>query len=179
VLRDLGIPATVYLPTAIIDGRAPFDWYRGEPPPALGWAEVAELTADGLIEVGSHSRTHPRMPVLGDAEAREELAGSKEEIERRVGREVTSFCYPAGLYSERDARLVIETGYRAGVTCEAGINVFGADLAQLRRTMIVWTDDERRFAAKLAGRLDAPSTLTQAMQRRRAAPHRRPESVRR
>ena len=38
ILRELGIPATVFLPTAVIDGSAAFDWYRDAPPPAMSWA---------------------------------------------------------------------------------------------------------------------------------------------
>ena len=39
VLSEYGIPATIYLPSRIIDGELPFHWYE-DPPPALSWAEV-------------------------------------------------------------------------------------------------------------------------------------------
>jgi peptidoglycan/xylan/chitin deacetylase (PgdA/CDA1 family) len=169
VLQELGIPATVFLPTAIIDGAGGFDWYRRAPPPPLSWDEVGALIAGGLIDVQSHSRTHPRLPALDDAEAREELVASKADIERRVPYSVSSFCYPAGLYSPRDARLVLEAGYRAAVTCRAGVNRGGEGLVELRRTLVGWGVDAARFRALMAGRLDQPSRLTEAMQRRRAA----------
>ena len=168
ILREFEMPATVYLPTAIIDGSAAFDWYRhGKPPRALDWAGVAELTADGLIDVQSHTLTHPRLTVLDEEAARKELALSKAVIEQRVGARVTSLSYPAGLYGQREARLVHATGYRAAVTCRPGINRHGIDMAQLRRNLIGPRDDLRSFRAKLAGQLDAPSRLTEAMQRRR------------
>lgn len=169
VLRRLGIPATVFLPTAVIDGDMTYDWYKRAAPPALDWDGVAELVADGLIDVQSHSRTHPRLPALDDDQAFDELAGSRREIEGRVGRQVSSFCYPAGLYGSREARLVLETGYVSAVTCRSGLNRTGADPTQLRRTLVGWGDDSERFQAKLAGRLDRPSRLTEAMQRRRGA----------
>jgi peptidoglycan/xylan/chitin deacetylase (PgdA/CDA1 family) len=169
ILRELGIPATVFVATAIIDGRANFYWYRRASPAALTWDGVADLIADGLIDVQSHSRTHPRLPALDDGQARDELAGSKADIERRVAHTVSSFCYPAGLYGPRDARLVLETGYRGAVTCRSGLNAGGVGLVELRRTMVGWRDDMERFRAKLAGRLDKPGVLTEAMQRRRAA----------
>ncbi len=43
ILRDLRIPATVFLPTAMIDGRERYGWYRRSPPPALTWDDAAEL----------------------------------------------------------------------------------------------------------------------------------------
>lgn len=169
ILGDLGIPATVFLPTAFVDGRMTYHWYRGVPPPALDWDGVAELVADGTIDVQSHSRTHPRLPVLDESRAFDELVRSREDIERRVGKPVSIFCYPAGLYGTRETRLVLKAGYRSAVTCRPGINQIGADPTQLRRILVAWSDDLKRFEAKLAGRLDRPSRLTEAMQRRRGA----------
>ncbi|MEO9121261.1 MAG: glycosyltransferase, partial [Solirubrobacteraceae bacterium] len=42
ILGELGIPATVFLPTAVLDGRMTYSWYRGVAPPALDWEGVAE-----------------------------------------------------------------------------------------------------------------------------------------
>jgi len=169
ILREFEMPATVYLPTAMIDGAAPYDWYGERPAPAaLDWDGVRELIADGLVDVQAHTRTHPRLTALDDATARWELATSKADIEQRLGVAVTSACYPAGLYAPRDARLVRELGYHAAVTCRPGLNDAETDATELRRNLIAPRDDLRRFRAKLGGLLDAPSRLTEAMQRRRA-----------
>jgi peptidoglycan/xylan/chitin deacetylase (PgdA/CDA1 family)/glycosyltransferase involved in cell wall biosynthesis len=168
ILRELEIPATVFLPTAMIDGTKPYYWYRASPPAALDWAGVAELTADGVIDVQSHSRSHPRLPALSEDKARDELVTSKTEIERHIGRAVTSFCYPAGLYGAREVELAREAGYRTAVTCRPGLNLPGTDPLQLLRNLISWSDDAARFEAKLNGRLDRPGRLTEAMQRWRA-----------
>jgi peptidoglycan/xylan/chitin deacetylase (PgdA/CDA1 family) len=169
ILREFEIPATVYLPTAFIGGDLPFDWYvRSPAPPALDWKAVAELVADGLIDVQAHTRTHARLPALTEAAARSELETSKAEIERRLGVAVTSLCYPAGLYGPRETRLAREAGYRAAVTCRPGINNHGVDQMALRRNLIYPRDDLARFRAKLSGRLDAPTLPTELMQRRRA-----------
>ena len=169
ILREFEMPATVYLPTAMIDGVAPYDWYGERPAPAaLDWDGVRELIADGFVDVQAHTRTHPRLTALDEASARWELATSKADIEQRLGVAVTSVCYPAGLYGPRDARLARELGYRAAVTCRPGLNDAGTDPMELRRNLIAPRDDIRRFRAKLGGLLDAPSRLTEAMQRRRA-----------
>jgi hypothetical protein len=55
------------------------------------------------------------------------------------------------------------------VTCRPGLNQPGTDPTQLLRMLVSWGDSLERFEAKLAGRLDGPSRLTEAMQRRRGA----------
>ena len=63
-LREHGLTASVYLPTAVIDGEASYSWYRQDPPPALSWDEVRDLAAEGVLRFESHSRTHPALPRL-------------------------------------------------------------------------------------------------------------------
>lgn len=168
LLEEHGLTATVYLPTAVIDGEAAYSWYRGEPPPALTWEEVAALAQTGVLEFGAHSRTHPALPSLPHAEAADEIGRPKQEIEAKTGRPVTSFCYPAGLYTDREVELVLATGYRASVTTRAGVNCADAARAELRRTMIGWRDGCGPFQAKLEGRLDRPAAISEWLQRRRA-----------
>lgn len=168
VLAKLGIPATVYLPTAMMDGSATYSWYR-RPPRALSWEDVAALDSLGLFDFQSHSRTHRALPLLDDAKAADEISRSKAELEHRLGRPASSFCYPAGLYSPRDVRLVKEAGYRAAVTTRAGLNDSQTPAGELRRTMIGWRDSGPDFEAKLAGLLDRPSQLSEWAQRRRSS----------
>ena len=155
VLEELRIPATIFVPTAIIDGTATYSWFD-HPPPALSWEQISQLVRGGLVDVQAHTRSHPRLPHVSETTAREEIAGCKLDLEKRLGYEVTSFAYPAGLYTERDIRLVHEAGYRGAVTTEPGINVAGEPLHRLRRTLIYWTDRSGDFAVKLAGLLDEP-----------------------
>lgn len=168
MLAELGIPATVYLPTAMMDGSASYSWYR-RPPKALSWEDVAVLDSVGVFDFQSHSRTHPALPLLDDARAADEIAGSKAELEHHLGRPASSFSYPAGLYSPREVQLVKQAGYRAAVTTRAGQNNSQTPTGELRRTMIGWHDSGPVFAAKLAGLLDRPSRLTEWAQRRRSS----------
>lgn len=166
ILAGHGFPATVFVPTAIVDGRAVYSWYD-DAPDAMTWDVLRELTAGGLWAAQAHSRTHPRLSALTREQAAAEIAGSKADLEERLGRPVTSFAYPAGLYSPRDVALVLEAGYRAGVTSRAGVNPGGAPMGELRRTMIAWRDDEDDFRAKLAGALDRPAMAAEWLRRRR------------
>jgi L-malate glycosyltransferase len=166
ILAEQGFPATVFVPTAIIDGRETYSWYE-KAPRAMSWDQLRELTAGGLWSAQAHSRTHPRLSALPRREATAEIAGSRADLEGRLGRPVTSFAYPAGLYTAREVELVEEAGFRAGLTCRPGVNAGGEPLGELRRTMIAWGDDRRAFGAKLAGVLDRPSAAAEWLRRRR------------
>jgi peptidoglycan/xylan/chitin deacetylase (PgdA/CDA1 family) len=155
VLRDLGIPATIFVPTKLIDGTAPVYWYE-KPPRLLTWSELREISHGGLVAIGAHTRTHPALPKLPDEEAWKEIAGSRADAEAHLGRPVTSFCYPAGLYGERDVRMVRDAGYRVGVTCDPGANGPGQQPHALRRLNIGRRDNLEMFEAKLIGLLDQP-----------------------
>lgn len=166
VLRELGLPATIFVPTALV-GKRGFDWYA-DAPRALGWDELAALANEGLVDVQPHSRTHPWLPTVGDAQANEEIAGARQDLTERLGVEAQVFCFPAGLYGERELELARSAGYRAAVTTDPGANPGGRPMHTLRRTLLYWGDSRRVFAAKLDGALDRPSLAHALAQRRRA-----------
>jgi len=166
VLRELQLPATIFVPTSLV-GRSEFSWYPDRPQ-ALSWGEIEQLVAEGLLDVQSHSRTHPWLPRVDDQRAWDEIGGSKRDLEERLPYEVTIFCYPAGLYGERELELVREAGYRAAVTTDPGVNLGSPPLHRLRRTLIFWDDSARTFDGKLSGLLDGPSLGHLLVQRKRA-----------
>jgi peptidoglycan/xylan/chitin deacetylase (PgdA/CDA1 family) len=168
VLRDLGIPATIFVASGMIDGTAPVSWYR-QPPPLLSWDELREISQGGLVAIGAHSRTHPALPKLPDEEAWGEVAGSRADIEKRTGRPVTSFAYPSGLYGEREVRMARDAGYRVAVTCAPGANGPGQRPHELRRLIVGPRDDLTMFEAKLTGLLDEPWGVRDGLKRSAAA----------
>jgi peptidoglycan/xylan/chitin deacetylase (PgdA/CDA1 family) len=158
VLRALAIPATIFLPTAIIERRASYFWYD-EPPVPLRWDQIERVHADGLIRFESHTATHRWLPQLSDAEVLSEFTDSKTAIEQHTGSKVTSLAFPGGLYGPREQRLLVQAGYRAGLTTSHGVNGDGQDLTALRRTLIYSGDGPSDFAAKLSGLLDGPARM--------------------
>lgn len=166
VLERLGFPSTIYVPTGVIDGTAGYYWYRN-PPPALTWDELRALVAGGLVDAQPHSRTHPWLASVSETVARDEIEGSKRDLEAKLGIAATSFCLPAGIAGEREVTLARAAGYRAVVTTDPGVNTRPDDLWWLRRTLFFWGDSDEMAAAKLAGRLDRPSLVYRRTQRRR------------
>lgn len=62
-------------------------------------------------ELGAHTLTHPTLTEIDDTQAREEIVGSKSWLEDVIGKPVTSFCYPKGMYTTSHRDMVQAAGY--------------------------------------------------------------------
>lgn len=122
VLRELKVPATVFLATAYLDSdRAlPFDDWELAGSPAVepaAWrslrtVQCEEMLGGGLIELGSHTHTHrvfrDQPESLG-----EDVAISLALLRDRFGLQAITFAFPYGLASDQ----LIEAVRAAGVVC--------------------------------------------------------------
>jgi len=71
-----------------------------------------------LVEIGSHSRTHPQLSQCDDAGLDAELRGSKGDLEAWLGRPVRHFAYPSGDHDARVVAAVKRAGYESAWTTE-------------------------------------------------------------
>lgn len=111
-------------------------------------AEARELAAEGLIEIGSHSRSHPSLPDLDPSRQRQEIANSRTALEEIIERPVRSFAYPYGDYSRETPGLVKEAGLACACTITPRQVRSGDDPYLLPRFAVSdWDGDEfeRRF----------------------------------
>jgi peptidoglycan/xylan/chitin deacetylase (PgdA/CDA1 family) len=96
----------------------------------MNWEDLLSLDP-GLITVGSHTLTHPILPMLNAQEIELELVESRRCLEQRLQRTVDLFCYPNGSYDER-AYQAVKNIYRAAVATESGM-VGGRQKVDLHR----------------------------------------------
>lgn len=90
--------------------------------------EVEEMLKSGLVELASHTVTHPILKGLSDAHLDFELQHSKQELEDFTGRRINSFCYPNGLpgdYDTKTIKAVHRAGYSMAFSSSEGINYKG------------------------------------------------------
>jgi peptidoglycan/xylan/chitin deacetylase (PgdA/CDA1 family) len=106
LLRERGMVATFYVVGEFI----------GQPG-YMGTDELRALHAAGM-ELGAHSITHQDLTILGREAALREIAGSKEIVEAVTGAPATSFCYPAGRFTNETRALVAEAGFTSAVTTQ-------------------------------------------------------------
>jgi peptidoglycan/xylan/chitin deacetylase (PgdA/CDA1 family) len=155
VLARHGFRATVFVTTGVTDGRSSFPWYERQPP-VLGWDEIRDLDRDGTFRFEAHTVSHPNLLELDDGRAAAEITDCGRELSSHIGRPVSLFAYPAGLYGARERRLAQAAGYAAAVSCEPGVNGPDSDRFALRRRQIDAHDTLLDFRAKIGGGHDTP-----------------------
>ena len=105
------LPSTVFVPVQLLGRRAGWDSRDGR--------QIREhvMTAEQLralpelVELGSHSSTHRRLPALPAVDLAEETAGSRRELEEIVGLPVRYFAFPYGAHDRRVVQACRDAGY--------------------------------------------------------------------
>lgn len=172
ILGALGIPATVFAPTAFMHTRQPLRWpgieqwqgtdFAGELE-CMCWNDLARLVDLGW-EVGSHTRTHPRLTQLDDQRLVDELGRSRDECAERL-RSCDSIAYPYGDVDERVAGFAAGVGYRCGASLARSLAPLGTH--QWPRVGIYNHDHAARFRLKVNRSLRRSRVL--ALRHRRKA----------
>lgn len=120
VLCDLQIPATVFAVPGNL-GREP-SWSMAASHPdrheLLSTAEQLREYPAELIEVGSHSLTHPDLSMLAGEQLRRELGESKSALESILERRVKSLSVPFGAYNAETLQVAKAVGYETVATCD-------------------------------------------------------------
>ncbi|NTV12104.1 MAG: polysaccharide deacetylase family protein [Zoogloea sp.] len=115
-------------------------------------AQVRALHEAGM-EVGAHTVNHPILARLDAHEAREEIHGSKRQLEDILGERVSLFAYPNGKpgrdYLPEHVSLVRKAGFRAAVSTAGGVFCKGSDLFQVPR-FTPWQEGHAAFRLALA-----------------------------
>jgi len=88
------------------------------------------LNLPDIIEVGSHTCSHPLLSKLSDEESKKEIQNSARYLKSLIGKDIETFCYPEGDFLPRDVEYVKEI-YNCAVSVKEGFA--GNDLFVLKR----------------------------------------------
>ncbi|MBP7933354.1 MAG: polysaccharide deacetylase family protein [Phycisphaerae bacterium] len=169
-LARFGAKATVFVttdPSAYV-----FDIGAGYEP-RLTEEEMKALDG-GVVEFESHSVTHRPLRGLAEDEIRNELAGSKRQLEQLLSRPVEYLAIPGNWWNAKVMQVAREVGYRAVWVSNPGfvrpgsnryglhrVNVEGEfTLGQFITAMSPWGIAQRRplsFIKRLPGRILGPA----------------------
>jgi peptidoglycan/xylan/chitin deacetylase (PgdA/CDA1 family) len=125
LLQHYSDRATIYIITA-----------RVGQPGYMTWGELRELAASPLITVGAHTRTHPQLAKKNRERVRDELAGSKADLESQLHLIVLHLAYPSGSYDKQTVELARACGYTTAVTVHDGVRERADKLLELPRVFV-------------------------------------------
>jgi peptidoglycan/xylan/chitin deacetylase (PgdA/CDA1 family) len=118
------------------------------------WSELREMADSGLMEIGSHTVTHPILSSVTDEESFAELTRSRAQIEDGIGRSVRSFCFPNGMpgdFRPSQVRQVAEAGYDCSVIAQFGMVSNSSDRYQMPRIGMARKSSDEQIAKYLDG----------------------------
>jgi peptidoglycan/xylan/chitin deacetylase (PgdA/CDA1 family) len=145
VLARYGLRATCYVASGALGGHNAWDAQRLNVKKPIMSAEQLRSWAEAGMEVGAHTRTHPRLDELDAASLRDEVRGSKEDLEGVLGRTVAQFCYPYGVHDATITEAVRAAGFAAATTIRRGRARASDDPYLLPRIMVRERDSIGRF----------------------------------
>lgn len=119
-------------------------------------SEQVRALRDAGMQVGAHTLTHPILAKLPRDQARAEMLGSKQALERLLSEPVRSFAYPNGKpdadYTRESVQLAGELGFELAVSTAWGAAGRDVDPLQVPR-FTPWDRARWRYAARLANNL--------------------------
>jgi peptidoglycan/xylan/chitin deacetylase (PgdA/CDA1 family) len=149
VLQRYGFSATCYVVSGQVGQHNSWDADRlGVNKPLMTTAQLREWHAGGM-EIGAHTRTHPRLTQCDETQLRNEILGSKAELEDLLALPVSQFCYPYGDHNDRVVELTREAGFAAATTTNRGRAIPGTDPWQLPRIQVARHHLLPQFAMKI------------------------------
>jgi peptidoglycan/xylan/chitin deacetylase (PgdA/CDA1 family) len=122
--------------------------------------QVLQLRQAGM-QIGAHTCSHPILASLPDAEAFDEIKGSKSALESLLGEPVRLFAYPNGKpgkdYLAKHAHMVRRAGFMAAVSTAPGVSTGATDPFQLPR-FSPWDTGRLRYGMRMIANLRSVQT---------------------
>ena len=110
VKRSEGLDIPRFVGNLQEEAKVEFDERQQADDLLMTWDHVRTLQRAGM-GVGSHSYSHPVLPLLGEDEARFEIEESKGILEKQLGSDVTALAYPVGALGDDIKEMAKRAGY--------------------------------------------------------------------
>jgi peptidoglycan/xylan/chitin deacetylase (PgdA/CDA1 family) len=104
----------------------------------LNWDDINTLAKEGLIDFGAHTINHEILSRLEKDKAILEIKGSKDAIEKRIGKKVATFAYPNGTRADftHETKAIAQEYFDCALTTIEGLNQTGCNLYEIKRINI-------------------------------------------
>jgi peptidoglycan/xylan/chitin deacetylase (PgdA/CDA1 family) len=87
----------------------------------LNIQQMKTMIDSGLIEMGSHTHTHPNLDILSDKDLIFQLTKPKEILEESLGVKINSIAFPDGAYNDKVKSFAREVGYNMLLSVDSKI----------------------------------------------------------
>ena len=157
LLKQRNWPAAMFVHTNFVGDKA-------NAHPKMDWETLRALDADGLVTIGSHTKSHPDdMSKLPLSQQEEELRESKALLEEQLGHPVPYFAYPNGKGDAQTYEAARAAGYTMAFTIDNGPVEESPGVMALNRYIHTrlekaWKDSEDAFLAVPATVVEKPLT---------------------
>ncbi len=148
ILQRYGFPATLFVPSDKLGGRADWDAWAGPPLPLIDLAGLRRAHDAGM-RIGSHGAGHRRFAGLPVRELVDELWRSRATLEQALAVEVDALAYPSGSHDEVAERLAAACFYRHAVTTRDELSTLGERELALSRIEIRGGEDLAQFICRM------------------------------
>lgn len=101
LLLKYNLPSTLFVHTGFIDGDSSPSSNPLHKTVPMTWEQLSEVSSSGLVDIGSHTISHPNLHILNSDNINFELQESKEYLESKIGYPINSFAYPRGFWNIR------------------------------------------------------------------------------
>jgi len=149
------IPATIFMVAGALGVTPNWEDYSGGTDLAMHevimTAEQLRALPSDLVQIGSHTRTHPMLGRLPEQQVRTELSTSRALLEEIVGREVKLFSFPYGSFNAEVVACCRDAGYERVFTTEPRLAYAGSDAFIVGRITVEPGDSALEFRLKVHG----------------------------
>lgn len=136
LLKKYGFTASVFIyPSIISSGKKYY----------MTWDQLNNALDSGVLDLGSHTLYHPKLPTMSRTLIRKQLLESKQILETKTGRKVIDLAYPFGLFDPRVIEEAKAIGYRMAFTVNPGKNLPGTPVYNIHRSLVPWGQSQSAF----------------------------------
>ncbi|NIY92968.1 polysaccharide deacetylase family protein, partial [Vibrio diazotrophicus] len=138
LLKKYNFKVVVYVVTGEIFNRWDVDVPNNpeKSVPLMSSEQVKALHDSGLVEIGGHTLTHPRLSQLSRDQQHNQIEKNKHQLEKLLSTQLCSFAYPYGDHNQDSKDIVREAGYKFAVATNSGPLLLHKDKYQIRRIAI-------------------------------------------
>lgn len=92
--------------------------------------QLKEMKESGLVEIDSHTLSHPYLAQLSEEQVKKELEESKAYLKENLGIESLVICYPSGSQNTM-VQNVAKENYKYGLLMDGGVFNYNSDNSNL------------------------------------------------